>query len=117
GEAPWDGAVREAPEETGLRTRPVALLGYAEIELVGASGGAVTMPNYTFLLDPSDPEAEPVPAGDEGVRAVRTVPLTALAASAGALLGLEGRWRNWGRYRAISHGLACLAIRDRYAWS
>src|SRR5690606_29485610 len=112
-EAPWDGAVREAAEETGLRTRPVALLGYAEIELVAASGAAVTMPNYIFLLEPLDPEAEPVPAADEGIRAFRTVPWTDLAASAGALLGLEGRWRNWGRYRAISHGLAYLAIRDR----
>src|SRR5690606_22484169 len=81
GEAPWDGAVREAAEETGLRTRPVALLGYAEIELVAASGAAVTMPNYIFLLEPLDPEAEPVPAADEGIRAFRTVPWTDLAAS------------------------------------
>ncbi|HEX6989688.1 MAG TPA: NUDIX domain-containing protein [Bacillota bacterium] len=117
GETPWDAAVREALEETGLHTRPAALLGYADIEIVAGDGARVPMPNYVFLLAPLDPWAEPAPAADEGITAFRAVPWRDLAGSAEVLLGLEGQWGQWGRYRAIGHRLAYEAIRARYAWS
>src|SRR5690606_31121835 len=112
GEAPWDAAVREAAEETGLETRPAALLGYADVELRAPSGMRVRMPNYVFLLDPVDPEATPVPAVDERISGFRMIPWEELADTADALLRLEGAWREWGRYRAIGHELAYRAIRE-----
>lgn len=117
GEAPWDAAVREAAEETGLATRPAALLGYADVELVAATGSRVTMPNYIFLLEPLEPGAEPVPSAEEGISEFRRIPWEDLAASAEALLNLEGRWRHWGHYRAIGHQLAYQAIRDGHGWA
>jgi len=116
GETPWDAAVREAAEETGLATRPAALLGYADVELV-AGEARVAMPNYIFLLEPVEPGADPVPSPDEDISGFRRVPWQELPAVAGALVGLEGGWRHWGRYRAIGHVLAYEAIRAGRRWT
>ena len=117
GEAPVDAAVREAAEETGLATRPRALLAYAELTLVDQGGLRLPMPNYVFLLDPVDPEAPAVPAADEDIAELRGIHWQELESIARSLASLEGGWREWGIYRAIPHLLAHRAIAREHAWS
>lgn len=115
GESPVAGAIREALEETGIATQPVALLAYANMRLRHASG-ILVMPNYVFLLEPIDFPGEPMPSAEEGITQWLRVPWRDLELTAKTLSSLEGTWRPWGVYRAIPHILAYRAISAYYAW-
>lgn len=115
GESPLSAAVREAWEETGLATQPVAFLAYMGARL-HHSGGTVPMPNFVFLLEPDDPDPVPVPSAEEGIAEFHRLHWSRLTGIAEQLASLGSSWRSWGIYRAIPHKLAHIAIENHWRW-
>jgi 8-oxo-dGTP pyrophosphatase MutT (NUDIX family) len=65
GEAPWDAALRESQEETGLQLRHHG--GHAHfvhLDVHSAAKGHTHL-DLRYLLEPDDPHAQPAPPPDE----------------------------------------------------
>jgi len=98
---------REVWEETRLRPpieRFAAVIHYR----IHVSKISTNFYSYLFLLDART--GEPIPEEDESITGFREVEPAELGAIAEQLRRLEGRWKAWGRLRAIAHEVAQRSI-------
>lgn len=108
GEAPEQAMLREVEEETGFKTkidRCLAIITYT------LSGNGLTVPfvSYVFLTTPTRGLPWPIDPG-EAITEFRAIPVARLTETALKLRSLEGRFADWGIFRAIAHEVVKLQM-------
>ncbi|MHB0913225.1 MAG: NUDIX hydrolase [Armatimonadota bacterium] len=106
GETPEEAFRREMAEETGFP--PVGTLIETICCLFTCGKDRVEFRSHVFLT-PERAE-EPAPADLDEELTFRDAPVAELRAVAEELRSLAGRWRDWGRWRAIAHDFALAAL-------
>jgi 8-oxo-dGTP pyrophosphatase MutT (NUDIX family) len=110
GERILPALLRETAEETGLEVRIARFLAHIDYRRNGAQDGLPAFSTFAFLLDETGGTlgcADP----DERLEAFREIEVDGLPALADHLDNLpdevsaeiNGRWRVWGRFRAVVH--------------
>ncbi|MBC7263062.1 MAG: NUDIX hydrolase [Chloroflexi bacterium] len=104
GESILSALHREATEETGLLVTVQRFLALVTYDFL-CQGDRLPFVSYLFVVASSE---QAVSAQDKGERITeyREVPLADLTAIAEQLESLSGRWRDWGRFRAVAHRVA-----------
>ncbi len=118
GEDILDALLRETAEETGLEVAVRRFLAVVSYNLPGGEGSR-TFATFAFLVDEVGGTLHCADAG-ERIEEFREIEVSGLPALAGRLdsLGREasaeigGRWRDWGRFRAVIHRAVFEALRD-----
>ena len=110
GEDPQVALRREVWEETGFEVkieRCLAVLTY------NFSSAEETLPfvSYIFLTTPAQGIPEPTDSG-ENITHFKAVPPAALFDAAHQLQGLEGKFADWGMFRAIAHRVVAETLSD-----
>jgi ADP-ribose pyrophosphatase YjhB (NUDIX family) len=103
GEEVLSAVHREAREETGLDVQVERFLGLIEYKFRHA-GQVLPFASYVFLLQGLKGQLTPQDS-DEEITAFREVPPEELEEVAWELEALAGKWRDWGRFRALAHHL------------
>ena len=103
-EKPHKAMLREVEEETGFNTkidRCLAVITYT------FSGNGLVIPfvSYVFLTQPTTGRPSPTDP-NEAITEFRAVMVEDLAETAQQLRSIEGRFSDWGVFRAIAHELA-----------
>lgn len=100
-ELAWDAAGREVREEMGMSLVPSAFLGLLRYRLTRQEHH-IPFVSYLFRFEAG--EAEPRNGDEEeAISGFRCIPPAELPAVACRLRALEGRWRDWGQFRALAH--------------
>ena len=124
GEAIFDALVRETAEETGLETEVRRFLAVVSYSLPATDQTApAVFTTFAFLLDEVGGVLECADPSErvEDFREIHVTDLPALAedlASLGrdASAEIGGRWRDWGRFRAVIHRAVFKALQDAKGW-
>jgi len=98
-----DALARETYEETSLRIIKSTLLSVIKTWF-NHEDNKIPFVSYVFHLFCKDGNPTPVDV-EEDIAGYRWVDLSELSKSAGDLLSCKGKWKDWGRFRAIAHDL------------
>jgi 8-oxo-dGTP pyrophosphatase MutT (NUDIX family) len=109
GEAPWEALRREAREETGFDVGLDRCLAVITHTFANAAK-KLPFASYVFLTTPADGIPQPIDAG-ENIADFQAVPAERLAEIGRQLRLLEGRFADWGIFRAIAHELSGQMLR------
>lgn len=109
GERVEEALLREPEEEIGFTPPVRRFVGVLTYD-IGIENRRVDFATYIFLMSYSD---RPIRQGEgEEIAEAREMPLSALPALAEDLRTLPGRWRDWGRFRAVAHDLVAQWVRE-----
>ena len=100
-EGPDDAFYREFIEEIGLEGKIDHLLGIIKT-ILKADNESIEFTSYVYLAEELTQEPNPQD-GEEQITGFKGVPVQDLKTVAENLRKLPGRWRDWGRFRAIAH--------------
>lgn len=100
--------LREAWEETGLQVAVERLLAVLEYRFTDGER-ELRFATYLFVLRSDGSEALPQDE-DEQIAELRKMDLRGLGGLADSLEGLDGKWSDWGRFRALAHRAAAQCL-------
>jgi 8-oxo-dGTP pyrophosphatase MutT (NUDIX family) len=108
GEEPDAAFAREFREELGMDGVIDRKLGIQHCKLVAGSK-SIDFISHIYLARESD--FQPIPQDeDEQITGFKEVQLVELSQTADDLMNLTGKWRDWGRFRALAHEFAAKAL-------
>ena len=104
GESPEEAFTREAMEETGLEVRPERKLAVVTFRFTAGSE-SIIITSHVFL---GPLTSDPPHAIDEAedISSYREAEVSDIPGIARHLASIEGKWRDWGRFRAPAHEVA-----------
>jgi 8-oxo-dGTP pyrophosphatase MutT (NUDIX family) len=108
GEAPAAALQREVEEETGFKVGIVRCLAVITYQLIGPNG-MIPFVSYLFLTTPGAGLPQPTDP-DEAISDFRKVEPGELANVAQHLRSLNGRFKDWGIFRAVAHTVAAAEL-------
>lgn len=122
GEQILPALLRETAEETGLDVEITRFLAHVDYRHQGAPDDAPSFSTFAFLLDEIGGTLDCADPAErlEAFRELEIAELPALAAHLDSLpdelsLDINGRWRLWGRFRAVIHRAVYQALTDAIA--
>jgi ADP-ribose pyrophosphatase YjhB (NUDIX family) len=111
-EDPSTAFIREFREEIGSDGKIDRLLGIIKT-ILRADGEPVEFTSYVYLAKELTQEPNPQD-GEEQITGFEGVPICELKRVAENLRTLPGRWRDWGKFRAIAHDFAADALKKDF---
>lgn len=108
GETAEQALMREALEETGFTTEIDRCLAVVTYDLANGVG-QYPFVSFVFMTKPIEGVPTPIDPG-ETIEDFKPIPVEGLFETAQQLRQLEGKFADWGRFRAVTHELAAQAL-------
>jgi 8-oxo-dGTP pyrophosphatase MutT (NUDIX family) len=108
GEAPAEALQREVEEETGFKVEIVRCLAVITYQLIGPNG-TIPFVSYLFVTTPGIGLPQPTDP-NEAISGFRKVKPDELENIAQHLRSLNGKFKDWGIFRAVAHTAAAAEL-------